>query len=246
MQDRGLDAAVRASGGAVSESYARVAALPGALLCAWIAVKAMPGGVRLITMWVHETGHAVAAWVCGYQAFPGPWFTPVTTERSPFFTLVLVGLISAGGYRAWQGRRPFWIAAAAVALILTSIGTFALSWLSSQQLIVFFGDGGSLVLGTLMMVTIYVRDTSALHRNQIRWGLLVIGALAFMDAVATWTGPVDLLPFGENENGLSDPTVLTEQFGWTTQLLVQRYRQLAYACAGVMAIVYLFGLRRRD
>ena len=244
MDEPVLDAAIDDAGAGSSETFVRAGALPGSLLFAWIIVKLLPGPVRLITMWVHETGHAVAAWLCGYQAFPGPWFTPVTTERSFFFTLVLAALIAAGGYRAWQRQRPFWIAAAVITLVLMLCGTFMLSWLSTQQLIVFFGDGGSLVLGTLMTFTIYAPETHSLHKNQIRWGLLAIGALAFMDSFVTWTGPIDQLPFGENENGLSDPTVLTEQFGWTTQLLVDRYRQLSYVCLAVMAIVYLFGLMR--
>ena len=242
MDEPVLDVAMDSAKAGSGETFVRAAALPGSLLFAWIIVKILPGPVRLVTMWVHETGHAVAAWLCGYQAFPGPWFTPVTTERSPLFTLVLAALLVAGGYRAWQRRRPFWIAAAVMASVLMLFGGFVLSWLSSQQFIVFFGDGGSLVLGTLMMFTIYAPETGSLHKNQIRLGLLAIGALAFMDAFATWTGPIDQLPFGENENGLSDPTVLTEQFGWTTSLLVDRYRQLSYVCLAVMAIVYLFGL----
>src|SRR5215467_5354246 len=47
------------------ELRARVLAFPCALLGAWIAVRIAPGLVRIFTMWVHESGHAVAAWVCG-------------------------------------------------------------------------------------------------------------------------------------------------------------------------------------
>src|SRR5262249_6739102 len=89
------------------EASVRAAALPGALVFAWVAVKAWPALAGLLGMWVHETGHAVTAWLCGYQAFPGPWVTPVTTDRSPFFTLLVAGLVVAGGYRAWQARRRF-------------------------------------------------------------------------------------------------------------------------------------------
>ena len=223
------------------ETMVRAAALPGALVFAWIAVKMSPGLVRLITMWVHETGHAVTAWLCGYQAFPGPWFTPVNEERSLLFSLTVAGLVVASGYRAWQLQRTFWIAAAAIALALMLFGTLGLSSSSAQQLIIFFGDGGCLVLGALLMFTMYA-PSDALRKNQVRWGLLIIGALAFMDALTIWMGPTDQLPFGENDNGLSDPSVLTEQYSWTLQLLVDRYRQLSYVCLAAIAVVYLSGL----
>ena len=118
-----------------SERMARAVALPLALLFAWLAVRESPGAVRMLAMWVHESGHAVAAWLCGYVAWPGPWFTPVGTERSPSFTVLLVGL--------------------------------------------------------------------------------------------------------ENENGLSDPSVLTEIYGWSLLTLISRYGQLAHACLALLVVVYV-------
>src|SRR5262245_19200762 len=48
------------------ERMARAIALPLALLFALFAVKVAPGPVRMLSMWVHESGHATAAWLCGY------------------------------------------------------------------------------------------------------------------------------------------------------------------------------------
>jgi hypothetical protein len=224
------------------EGIARAVALPLALLFAWLAVKAAPGAVRLLGMWVHETGHAVAAWVCGYAAWPGPWFTPVGTEQSRLFTVLLVGLLAFGGYRAWTLRRWFWIAASASGIVLVLSCTLLLSWAMAQQLIIFGGDGGCFVLGTMLMLTVYAREDHPIRRNQLRWGFLVIGALAFMDAYAVWSGPLDGLAFGENENGLSDPTVLTEVYGWSLVTLVNRYGQLAHACQALLLVVYVTAL----
>jgi hypothetical protein len=224
------------------ESLARAAALPVALLFGWLAVQASPGAVRLIGMWVHESGHAVTAWVCGYVAWPGPWFTPVGMERSPSFTLGLVGLLLYGGYRAWQLERGFWIAASAAAILVVLGCTMLLRPAAAQQLIVFGGDAGSFVLGTMLMLTVYAREAHPIRRDHLRWGLLVIGALAFMDVRAVWSGSIDRLPFGENENGLSDPSVLTEIYGWNALTLVTRYRQLEHACLAVLAAVYLTSL----
>jgi hypothetical protein len=60
-----------------------------------------------------------------------------------------------------------------------------------------------------------------------------------MDVYAVWSGPINRLPFGENENGLSDPSVLTETYGWSLISLVNRYNQLAHACLMLLVVVYL-------
>jgi hypothetical protein len=227
------------------ERIARAVALPLALLLAWLAVKGSPGAVRLLGMWVHESGHAVSAWLCGYLAWPGPWFTPVGAERSPSFSVLLVGMLAYGGYRAWQLQRWFWVTASACTFLLVLFCTLVLGSATAQQLIVFGGDGGCLVLGTILMLTVYAREDHPIREEHLRWGLLIIGALAFMDVYAVWSGPIDRLPFGENENGLSDPSVLTEMYGWSLLNLVNRYIQLAHACLALLVVVYLAGIYSR-
>jgi hypothetical protein len=225
-----------------NERIARAVALPLALLVAWLAVKGSPGAVRMLSMWVHESGHAVSAWLCGYLAWPGPWFTPVGSERSPSFIVLLVGVLAFGGYRAWQLQRWFWVAASGYALLLVLFCTLVLRSSTARQLIVFGGDGGCLVLGTILMLTVYAREEHPIREDHLRWGLLMIGALAFMDVYTVWSGPIGRLPFGENENGLSDPSVLTEMYGWSVLSLVNRYNQLAHACLALLVVVYLAGI----
>src|SRR3954452_22022278 len=59
----------------------RILAIPAALISARIMVGIAPAFIRIIAMFVHETGHAVSAWLCGYSATPGLWFTEVSDER---------------------------------------------------------------------------------------------------------------------------------------------------------------------
>jgi len=224
------------------ELYVRALALPGALIAARIATAVVPGPVRLMSMWVHESGHATAAWLTGFPALPGPWFTPVDLERSLMVTLVLAGAAAAGAYRAWQVERWFWVAAAVAVLCLTLAGRFALHPIYAQQLITFGGDGGCFVLGSVLMLTIYARADHPLCEERLRWVCLAVGALAFMDARATWFGPADSLPLGEDDRGLSDASVLTESYGWTLSLLVGRYIQLATGCFVVLGGAWAAGL----
>jgi hypothetical protein len=227
-----------------SEQTARAVALPLALVFAWLAVKGSPGAVRMLTMWVHESGHAVSAWLCGYTAWPGPWFTPVSSERSPVFTILLLALVSYGGYRAWQLQRWGWIAASAGTVLIILFCTLLLGPGKAEQMITFGGDGGCLALGTLLMLTVYAREDHPIRQEHLRWAFLVIGALAFMDVYAVWSRPIDRLPFGENENGMSDPSVLTEIYGWSVLTLINRYHQLARACLALLAIAYVAALAK--
>jgi hypothetical protein len=224
------------------ELRARVLAFPCALIGAWMAVKTAPGLVRIFSMWVHESGHAVAAWMCGYSAWPGPWFTPVANERSVALVGLLVVLLGFGAFRAWQLGRRFWVVAATVTLLLTLCCTLVLNAGAARQLITFGGDGGCFVLGAALMLTVYARPDHPLRRERLRWALLILGALAFMDAYRIWSGSFDRLPFGESENGLSDPSVLVEEFGWGVVLLVNRYLELARVCFLILTAAYIAGI----
>ena len=106
------------------------------------------------------------------------------------------------------------------------------------------GEGGALVLSTILMSTFYVSRQSPLFKAQgMRWGLLVMGAMSFMYSYRLWSGPWENIPFGEIEGvNLSDPTRLTEEYGWSTIQLVDRYLRLARFCLVALAVLYTWGL----
>jgi len=135
----------------------------------------------------------------------------------------------------------FWVAAAALILQLFFL---SLPAYMDGALIVFGGDGGALVLATILMATFYAPRESAIYESWgLRWGLLVIGALAFLHVYVSWSGPVENIPFGEIEGvNLSDPSLLTEMYGWSVLQLVDRYLRLATVCIVVLLALYVWGL----
>jgi hypothetical protein len=172
--------------------------------------------------------------------------------RSGAFGLTVFAALALGAGWTWvAGRRRVAIALGGFTLVQVFC-TLALSVARAKQFIVFMGDGGCLVLGAVAMLTVYAPAESALHRGWLRWGFLVIGAAAFADAFAQWWAArtdFDRIPFGMNEGvGLSDPSVLSETYRWSTDQIVGRYVALGCVCLCAVTIAWAWAalVRRRS
>lgn len=228
----------------------RLFALPLALIFAHFVVATRLGHALariFLSMFVHELGHALAAWLCGYTAFPALWVTPMSSGRVASFAVVLSVALALGAYMLWRTGRHWGAAAVGTVLMVQLALTLVLPARSAQALIAFAGDGGCFVLGVGLMCTFYANSESSLVRGWLRWGFLVIGAFAFSDALATWwaaRSDSDAIPFGEIEGvGLSDPSKLTETYGWTIRQLIQRYLTVAGVSFAALTVAYAVGLR---
>jgi hypothetical protein len=229
---------------ALRELKYRVLALPLALLAARLMVGTglrMP--VSMLAMVLHESGHAITAWLTGRWAIPMLWVTMHGEHRSWSIVLILTSAIAFGGFLAWKMQRWGWVCAAGAVLILQLI-ILGLPAYTNVPLIVFGGDGGALVLATILMATFYAPRESPIYENWgLRWGLLAVGALTFMHVFLTWSGPYEGIPFGEIEGvNLSDPSLLTEMYSWSVKQLIDRYLRLAMVCFVVLFALYVWGL----
>jgi hypothetical protein len=162
-------------------------------------------------------------------------------ERSWWVVLVVTSAIIYWGFLAWQSQRRGLLCAAGAMLVVQLIFLFLLPAGAS---IVFGGDAGALVLGTVLMATFYAPRDSAIYRSWgLRWGLLAIGAISFMQVFLVWSGPIEDIPFGEIEGvNLSDPSLLTTVYGWSVTQLVDRYMRVATVCLVILAGLYVWGL----
>ncbi|MFP2934151.1 hypothetical protein ACLESO_55320, partial [Pyxidicoccus sp. 3LG] len=233
---------------ALFELKLRTWVLPASLVVSWLAVSSgFAFVVRLFTMPLHELGHAITAWLCGFKAFPTLWKTLVYGRSYVLAALAAAGLAAL----AWQGKkrgRRDWMAAGGGLLFLQLVGTVFLSARTGDMLISFGGDAGMMVLGTALMTTFYSRPGSYMHEHGLRWGFVVIGALSFMDGFHTWwraKGDMAEIPFGRNEGvGLSDASTLVERYGWDERDLIRRYLVLGTLCLVFLAVLYTTQLLR--
>lgn len=229
---------------AAAEFKYRVLALPLALLVArGLTATGFNMVANMLAMAVHECGHAITAWLAGRWAIPTFWFTMMGQNRSWCMVLLVTGAILFAGFQAWRARRWGWVCAAAAVLAL-QMGILSVSAYRQGAGIIFAGDGGAMVLATILMATFYAPRDSALSKSWgLRWALLLIGALAFMHVYRLWSGSWENIPFGEVEGqNLSDPSLLTEMYGWSVIQLVDRYLLLAKACFMAMGAIYVWGL----
>ena len=200
-----------------------------------------------LTMPVHELGHAVAAWFCGYSAIPTLWKTLVPETRGFAAPVLLLAALAYAGWRGWAAENRI-IVGVACALVLVQLAfTFGISLKTSRMIVVFSGDGLGMFLATLLMGSFFFGKRTQLYKGSLRWGFTVIGAAAFVDIYATWVKARhdwDAIPMGSQDGQDADPAVLVQEFGWTLDGMVSRFFWLGIVCLLALACVYALGVRR--
>ena len=209
--------------------------------------------LRGFQVWMHEFGHATAAWLCGRRATPLPFgWTPVEPEYSSFVyfgLLLLFGVLFAAGWK----ERKIWPMLTAVALVALQ---FLMTWrLSARQQEfwwgAFGGVGGEFYLSALLMAFFYVELPEKFRWGACRYVFFLIGATAFLNIVMFWNQVyhgLEEIPFGSMINGEDDQggdmNKLMDLYGWTKGNIRDHYHILGRSCWIGLGLVYLtFALR---
>lgn len=224
----------------------RAGALPTAFLLALMFHSCDTGHFvqrSALSMPLHELGHAITAWWCGFAALPSLWKTLIPETRGVFVPALLAAGHAFLVWRGWTTQRT-WLCVVGLGLGALQFIAYTSADTTAAAAITFGGDAGAMVLGTLLMLAFFVRRGSRLRAGGLRFGLLAIGAAGFVDSFATWwTARHDpsVIPFGEIEGvGLSDPSKLTDVFNWSQHQVVDRYVTLGCLCLLVLVIVWLW------
>jgi Zn-finger nucleic acid-binding protein len=201
-----------------------------------------------LTMPVHELGHALTAWLTGYNAIPVLWMTITYTDSPGFIApFLLFAVILALGRYALIHNNKLGLILVGILLLLQFIGTFILSPATSDMLITFGGDGVGIIIATLLMISFYYGKDTGLYKGALRWGFLMIGAAAFVDIYMVWfnsLGDMTKVPYGTTGGRFTDSYRLVEDYGWSFKQLINRYLYLGNLCFFILCVVYYQGLQK--
>lgn len=203
----------------------------------------------VLGMPVHELGHATVAWFCGFNAIPTVWKTLIPNDKGIVASiLVFAGIVALANY----GRRKMksgWIVLAGILLALQGYGTFILGERDAKMYFIFGGDGGGMVLATLLMITFYFGKETQLYKGNLRWGFVFIGSAAFVDMFMTWVRSLSdraNVPYGLTGGEPTDAYKLIHNFGWSWEQLISRHVSLGIVCLLVLLTFYLWGIKQAN
>lgn len=229
---------------------------PAALVVAKVArVLVLPAmlvdGVRL---WLHEWGHAIAAWACGWWAIPLPiGFTPFIEGRSWLVIAVWQTLWGLWTWRTFVAEHYVASAVGALALVAQWVGAFVLTHDSQEALALFGGCAGELVLSAALIAMFPLRFSRRTRWAQLRWALWFLGGGVFVEAFSLWNAARTngtAIPWGSLYGSDSDGDMnrLADVHHWSVFAISARYFALACVCALAVwaGLAWRALLRRRE
>ncbi|MDP8999102.1 MAG: hypothetical protein M3O46_03215 [Myxococcota bacterium] len=201
-----------------------------------------------VEMWFHELGHAIVAWLGGFMAVPLPFFTIVPRDdRSVTVIATVLAMIGAIAFEAV--RRKLWVLVgfAGALAVIQGLLTFVLNPAQSAQWWIFAGQGGAIVLPTLVMLAFY--QPIGWRWDFWRYPAAALAAVGYVHAMFIWVGVARgtaVMPHGSavGEESEGDMERLVRTYGWTRESLAHAYLALGFACLAALAIAYAIYWRR--
>jgi Zn-finger nucleic acid-binding protein len=223
-------------------------ALPVAFVVA-IVVHFTP--LRFLTdlfgrMPLHELGHATVSWFGGHFAFPLPFFTTHSDERSVLVALTLTVALLAAILAGAQERRRYLVWMGGAGLLIQAGLTLSMPYWRLARWITWAGCGGEIAFGTLLVVSFYYRLPDRLRWDFVRYLALAFGAAALVEATAFWIdvrARHDALPFGTAIGGSDDPNGdMNKLVGWGGTRAGIAAGYLTFAGLGLVVVAVHYGV----
>jgi hypothetical protein len=225
-------------------------ALPGMLSFAlFVQVSGFLSGMQRIffAMPIHELGHAVSGWLCGFNSIPTLWKT-LTPENRGYFSsvLLIIGLFMLARY-GLRIKKPAWLAAVLIILVVQAYGTLVISPSKADMYIVMGGDAMGLILATILMALFYVGKQTQLYKGALRWGFLGIGAAAFMNMyIPWWNKDMSAIGYGLTGGIPTDSWKMINIHLWSWDNLFNTHIILGLLCLLAIVAVYILGLKQAN
>jgi Zn-finger nucleic acid-binding protein len=223
-------------------------ALPVALAVAWLlrasgVAGLVLGGARIP---LHELGHALAAWFCGFSALPIPFgMTWLGDARAVSVWLLLAVGLGAAVWRLFRAGERAWAGLFAALLVLQQFATWATTDSTRRLLITFGGSAGELLLSATLVALFHARLPARLRWDQARWIALFVGAFILVNQTLLWREARlnhELIPWGSVMGEDGDMQRLERDHGWAPSRIAMRYAAFAHASCALAATAWITSL----
>jgi len=203
-------------------------------------------------VWIHELGHASAAWLSGRPAVPLPiGWTNVLPDRSVAFYLVLLAAFAVLGGAGWRERKAWPVILAAALVAAQAYMTWLLPEDRARLWMIFAGVGGEFYLAAAMSCLFFFEFPEWFRWGSCRYVVLFIASASFSESYALWRrikSGAQEIPYGSmingEDDGGGDMNILADDYHWTRHQIVHTYSHLADACLlGAIAVYLFFNLR---
>ena len=228
------------------EKKACLLALPFMLCFALLVqVTGFLAGMQRIffAMPIHEFGHAMSGWLCGFNSIPTLWKT-ITPENRGYLSsiLLIAGLFMLARY-GLRNKKPAWLVVVFGVLAVQIYGTLVIPVNQTDMLITIGGDALGLILSTALMTLFYVGKDTQLYKGVLRWGFLGIGAAAFMNMyMPWWNKDMSAIGYGLTGGIPTDSWKMINIHLWDWNSLFSVHITIGMLCLLFLLVIYSLGL----
>jgi hypothetical protein len=227
------------------------AAVPLSALTVWLICLTQIGKLvqfATVGMWLHELGHAVAAWLSGSFAIPLLFFTFTSGKQTIFVILAVIAAAFLMLWKGWKQRLPFWLILGGISLCMLFAKAMLLDDAQRAAWISYSGIGGELVLGTLCILSFFYTVYRRTSWKLMRYAALFFGMAVFLPAWLRWiaiAAGTEPFPLGSlisgPEHGDMNSLLAT---GLTQTDIIESYLGLAHYCLLVISAHWIWLVAR--